>query len=255
MQGTRKADIDVMKGFLSRQVDEYRAAYGRVVERHPRTSIICGTTNSTTGFLRDTTGNRRFWPVTVNGGGRLNVWGMTEETRAQIWVRTASWTLNWKRRPPRPSRRRWNMTTAKARSATIWTRCCLLIGTAGAWTSAWTTSGSGTSWIQRRPRARCNGREYAPERSSASASDGQKSSGKDRTATKSQASWQGSRSGKMLDERPGSPNMATSEYTHGGHPQVYNPQLQRTELVDTEKGVTKERRTPTSLTCGQCCGH
>ena len=33
-----------MKGFLSRQVDEYRAAYGRVVERHPRTSIICGTT-------------------------------------------------------------------------------------------------------------------------------------------------------------------------------------------------------------------
>ena len=86
MQGTRKADIDVMKGFLSRQVDEYRAAYGRVVERHPRTSIICGTTNSTTGFLRDTTGNRRFWPVTVNGGGRLNVWGMTEEARAQIWA-------------------------------------------------------------------------------------------------------------------------------------------------------------------------
>lgn len=92
MQGTRKADIDVMKGFLSRQVDEYRAAYGRVVERHPRTSIICGTTNSTTGFLRDTTGNRRFWPVTVNGGGRLNVWGMTEETRAQIWAEAMAYT-------------------------------------------------------------------------------------------------------------------------------------------------------------------
>lgn len=88
MQGTRKADIDVMKGFLSRQVDEYRAAYGRVVERHPRTCIICGTTNSTTGFLRDTTGNRRFWPVPVNGGGRLSVWDMTEETRSQIWAET-----------------------------------------------------------------------------------------------------------------------------------------------------------------------
>lgn len=86
MQGTRKADVDVMKGFLSRQVDEYRAAYGRVVERHPRTAIICGTTNSTTGFLRDTTGNRRFWPVTVNGGSRLSVWDMTEDTRAQIWA-------------------------------------------------------------------------------------------------------------------------------------------------------------------------
>ena len=86
MQGTRKADVDILKGFLSRQVDEYRAAYGRVVERHPRTAIICGTTNSTTGFLRDTTGNRRFWPVAVNGGGRLSVWDMTEETRAQIWA-------------------------------------------------------------------------------------------------------------------------------------------------------------------------
>lgn len=85
MQGTRKADIDIVKGFLSRQDDAYRAAYGRVVQSHPRTCIICGTTNSTDGFLRDTTGNRRFWPVPVKKG-RLSVWDMTEETRAQIWA-------------------------------------------------------------------------------------------------------------------------------------------------------------------------
>lgn len=82
MQGTRKADIDIVKGFLSRQDDAYRAAYGRVVQSHPRTCIICGTTNSTDGFLRDTTGNRRFWPVPVKKG-RLSVWEMTEETRAR----------------------------------------------------------------------------------------------------------------------------------------------------------------------------
>ena len=92
MQGTRKADVDVLKGFLSRQVDEYRPAYGRVVERRPRTAIICGTTNSTTGFLRDVTGNRRFWPVPVEGGGRLSVWEMTEETRDQIWAEAAAYT-------------------------------------------------------------------------------------------------------------------------------------------------------------------
>lgn len=86
MQGTRKADVDVMKGFISRQVDEYRPAYGRTVERRPRACIICGTTNSTTGFLRDTTGNRRFWPVTVNRGGRLSVRDMTDETIRQIWA-------------------------------------------------------------------------------------------------------------------------------------------------------------------------
>ena len=91
MQGTRKADVDVLKGFLSRQVDEYRPAYGRVVERRPRTAIICGTTNSTTGFLRDTTGNRRFWPVPVSGKGSLSVWGMTEDTRAQIWAEAAAY--------------------------------------------------------------------------------------------------------------------------------------------------------------------
>lgn len=85
MQGTRKADIDIVKGFLSRQDDAYRAAYGRVVQSHPRTCIICGTTNSTDGFLRDTTGNRRFWPVPVKKG-RLSVWDMTEETRGQIWA-------------------------------------------------------------------------------------------------------------------------------------------------------------------------
>ena len=86
LQGSRKADLDILKGFISRQVDEYRAAYGRVVERHPRTAIICGTTNATTGFLRDTTGNRRFWPVPVAGDGPLSVWSMTEETRLQIWA-------------------------------------------------------------------------------------------------------------------------------------------------------------------------
>ena len=85
MQGTRKADVDILKGFISRQVDEYRPAYGRVVERHPRITIICGTTNSTTGFLRDTTGNRRFWPVTVEGG-KKSVWNMTEDERLQIWA-------------------------------------------------------------------------------------------------------------------------------------------------------------------------
>lgn len=90
MQGTRKADIDVMKGFISRRVDEYRPAYGRVVERHPRTAVIFGTTNSTTGFLRDTTGNRRFWPVTVSGGTR-SVWDMSEEERDQIWAEATAY--------------------------------------------------------------------------------------------------------------------------------------------------------------------
>ena len=85
MQGTRKSDVDAVKGFISRQVDEYRAAYGRYVGKYPRTSIMCGTTNSTTGFLRDTTGNRRFWPVLVSGKGTLSVFDLPQEIIDQIW--------------------------------------------------------------------------------------------------------------------------------------------------------------------------
>lgn len=84
MQGTRKADVDIIKGFLSRQVDEYRPAFGRVVERRPRTTVIFGTTNTMDGFLRDTTGNRRFWPVTVSGGE--GPWKLTDEDIKQIWA-------------------------------------------------------------------------------------------------------------------------------------------------------------------------
>ena len=84
MQGTRKADMDILKGFLSRQVDEYRPAFGRTVEHRPRTTVIFGTTNTVTGFLRDVTGNRRFWPVPVEGGE--GPWGMTEEDIDQIWA-------------------------------------------------------------------------------------------------------------------------------------------------------------------------
>ncbi len=90
MQGTRKADLDAIKGFISRQVDEYRPAYGRVLEHRPRTAVICGTTNSLTGFLRDTTGNRRFWPVMVTGGGKKSIWDMTPAERDQIWAEAVS---------------------------------------------------------------------------------------------------------------------------------------------------------------------
>ena len=84
MQGTRKADVDIIKGFISRQVDEYRPAFGKVVEHKPRVTVIFGTTNTRDGFLRDVTGNRRFLPVPVEGGE--GPWDMTEDEVLQIWA-------------------------------------------------------------------------------------------------------------------------------------------------------------------------
>lgn len=57
-----KTDIRIIKQFLSKSKDHYRAAYARKTEEHPRKCIFFGTTNDQT-YLNDPTGNRRFWPV------------------------------------------------------------------------------------------------------------------------------------------------------------------------------------------------
>jgi hypothetical protein len=45
-------------------VDRYRVAYGATVGSFARQCILVGTTNENT-YLRDRTGNRRFWPIPV----------------------------------------------------------------------------------------------------------------------------------------------------------------------------------------------
>lgn len=86
MTGMKKVDVETVKSFASRQDDKFRVAYGSVVESHPRQCVIFGTTNASTGFLRDVTGNRRFWPVSVKGSSPLHPWGLTKETVGQIWA-------------------------------------------------------------------------------------------------------------------------------------------------------------------------
>lgn len=67
LMGIRKTDVEIVKSFVSRTDDAFRQSYGVYVENHPRQCIIVGSTNDENGFLRDITGNRRFWPVKVNG--------------------------------------------------------------------------------------------------------------------------------------------------------------------------------------------
>lgn len=86
LAGMKKADIDKVKAFISRQDDKYRASFGRRVTPHPRQCIFFGTTNSQNGYLRDITGNRRFWTVKTPGTGRLKPWQLTKEDVQQIWA-------------------------------------------------------------------------------------------------------------------------------------------------------------------------
>ena len=86
MKGMKKIDVESIKAFVSRQVDIYRAAYARNTERHPRQCVIFGTVNDLSGYLKDITGNRRFWPVEITGKSERHPWDLTAADRGQIWA-------------------------------------------------------------------------------------------------------------------------------------------------------------------------
>ena len=62
MTAFSRSESEAAKQFLSQTEDRYRAAYGRRTVQYPRRCVFFGTSNST-DFLRDATGNRRYWPI------------------------------------------------------------------------------------------------------------------------------------------------------------------------------------------------
>ena len=88
LAGLKKAEVETLRSFLSRQNDIYRAAFGKRATPHLRQCVFFGTTNAESGYLRDTTGNRRFWPVKTPGTGIKHSWDLTPELICQIWAET-----------------------------------------------------------------------------------------------------------------------------------------------------------------------
>jgi putative DNA primase/helicase len=64
LESLNKAETTAVKQFLSAQDDLFRPPYGAQIKRRPRHSVMGGTTNADT-FLKDATGDRRFWPLEV----------------------------------------------------------------------------------------------------------------------------------------------------------------------------------------------
>lgn len=84
LAGIKKIDVETVKSFISRTDDKYRASYGFNVESHLRQCIFVGSTNCESGFLRDITGNRRFWPVRVDGRCEKKPWDLKDVD--QVWA-------------------------------------------------------------------------------------------------------------------------------------------------------------------------
>ena len=82
----QKSELNVIKGFLSKTVDRYRSPYARRSKAHPRQCVFFGTTNNP-DYLRDTTGNRRFWPVDAGAGTPVkNIFRDLPGEVDQIWA-------------------------------------------------------------------------------------------------------------------------------------------------------------------------
>ena len=83
---TFKAENEYVKAFISRSSDRFRSPYGRRTEEYPRQCVFAGTTNNLM-FLKDRTGNRRFWPITGDKDRKTaNSWDITDEDIDQIWA-------------------------------------------------------------------------------------------------------------------------------------------------------------------------
>ena len=86
LAGMRKAEAETIKLFISKQSDRFRPAYGRRIQEFPRQCVFIGTTNETQ-FLRDTTGNRRFWVVNTPNEPTHSIWDeLTPEVVSLIWA-------------------------------------------------------------------------------------------------------------------------------------------------------------------------
>ena len=90
MAATRKAELESIKQFISKQSDTFRMAYAERTQEHPRQCAFFGTTNDNE-FLHDYTGNRRFWPLVVSGS-KCDVHKVFDADLVnQIWAESVFW--------------------------------------------------------------------------------------------------------------------------------------------------------------------
>lgn len=77
-----KASDKLLKSIITTQIDAFRSPYGREIEAHPRRCVFAMTTNDSK-YLKDSTGNRRWLPVSCVGEVNID-W--LKENREQLYA-------------------------------------------------------------------------------------------------------------------------------------------------------------------------
>lgn len=84
----RKADISVLKAFITNSTDVIREPYGKRACNYQRRTIFCGTVNQAS-FLMDKTGNRRYWTIPIRALRRIdpaNVQQIWAQVYEELWL-------------------------------------------------------------------------------------------------------------------------------------------------------------------------
>jgi predicted P-loop ATPase len=89
LSSTKRSDVETVKTFISKCEDTYRPPYGKHVQNFPRQCVFYGTTNETE-YLKDRTGNRRFWTIDVE---QVMDFDAIEAERDQLWAEAV---VRWK---------------------------------------------------------------------------------------------------------------------------------------------------------------
>lgn len=83
--GFGNKDINEIKKWITVQSDEVEVKFVQDTKTYPRQFILAGTFNPSQGigWMKDATGNRRFWPVDVCGQVRFNA---LKRDKEQLWA-------------------------------------------------------------------------------------------------------------------------------------------------------------------------
>ena len=85
MAAARKSEINAVKSFIERSADNHRAAYEKRVQTFKRHCVFAISVNDKQ-FLRDLTGNRRYWILESPLAEFKYINGLTPEYIQQIWA-------------------------------------------------------------------------------------------------------------------------------------------------------------------------